>query len=243
MISIKNIINSQDYQKVKSVFFFKYILIPLAWPFTWLFVNLGFSPNNITYLRIVIIIFAYYLILINFGFIGFILLYLSLILDCTDGQIARVTNTATYFGKYLDGLIDSLFDFFFPIVVAYYLFQQTSEEKVFVLALTASLFNSLYWMVIQRYSLYKRFSSKAVPIKKFNSISSYLNNRLTIDIFDIKYFIFPFFLYFNYLEIFLKIMLFINFVVFIIYLIQRSINIYYLINISKKSSSHKDFKV
>lgn len=243
MISIKHIIHSQDYNKVNSVFFFKYILIPLAWPLTWLLANLGFSPNNITYLRAIIIIFAYYLIFINFGFMGFILLYLSLILDCTDGQIARVTDKATHFGKYLDGLIDSLFDFFFPVVVAYYLFLQTSEENVFVIALAASLFNSLYWMVIQRYNIYKKFSSKAVQIKKYNSIFSYLDNRLTIDIFDIKYFIFPFFLYFNYLEIFLKMMLFLNFLVFIIYLIQRSINIYYLINISKKSSSHKNFKV
>ena len=97
-------------------------------------------------------------------------------------------------------------------------------------------------MVIQRYTIYKKFSIKDVTHKKFKSISLYLENRLTIDIFDIKYFLFPFLLYFNHLENFLKILLCLNIAVFIIYFFERSLKSYYFINISKKSMSYKNFK-
>ena len=114
------IIGSQDFNKVESIFLFKYVFIPLAWPISWLFIALGISPNKATVLRLILIIISYLLILLhsNYVFIGFLLIYISLVMDCVDGQISRTQDSATHYGKFFDGLVDSILEITFPLIIA-----------------------------------------------------------------------------------------------------------------------------
>ena len=50
--------------------------------------------------------------------LGVILYLLSLILDFVDGNIARVTDTATYYGKFLDGAVNAVIEIMLPFSVA-----------------------------------------------------------------------------------------------------------------------------
>ena len=87
----------------------RYISYPLANFFVPIFYNLGFTPNMVTTLtllmRIIVIYYLYHkknyeLILILFIF--------SWITDGVDGQIARNYNMYTKFGDYYDAIVDNI---------------------------------------------------------------------------------------------------------------------------------------
>ena len=237
MYKIKDIIKSQDYSKVPSNFLFKYLFIPLAWPLTFILINLGVSPNQATYIRIIIHLIAYLFILIGSFITGYILIYLAIIFDCVDGQIARTKNNATYFGKFLDGWIDCIFEVSFVIFIALTISQQ--EEGIINIALLASLMNALYWITLLRFSIIKENKKKYKFNKIAKQISELLDKKLLVYWFDIKYFIFPFFIIFNKEKEFIYLLLIANSIFFLVYSLQK-MNIGYLVlNVHKISSTSK----
>ena len=234
---IKDIIRSQDYSKIPSRFLFKYIFIPLAWPITFLLLNLGVSPNQATLIRLITHIIAYLFILLGNFLLGYILIYLAIILDCVDGQIARTTNRATFFGKFFDGWLDCLFEISFIIFVS--LAIATKDENIIKLALMAALMNALLWITLLRFSLNKN-NKKIYKFKNIEKkIFSFLDNRLLVDWFDIKYFIFPFFVFFSKEKEFIFLLLIINSLLFLVYSLQKLYIGYSILNIHRSSSSSR----
>jgi phosphatidylglycerophosphate synthase len=76
--------------------------------FSWMFLRLGFSPNQLTYLMIVCGIGAGVATGLWSGLTGAIvtalLVQLYLLLDCSDGEVARFTGRTSVAGIYLDRL-------------------------------------------------------------------------------------------------------------------------------------------
>ena len=229
MYKIKDIIKSQDYSKVPSNFLFKYLFIPLAWPLTFILINLGVSPNQATYIRIIIHLGSF--------ITGYILIYLAIIFDCVDGQIARTKNNATYFGKFLDGWIDCIFEVSFVIFIALTISQQ--EEGIINIALLASLMNALYWITLLRFSIIKENKKKYKFNKIAKQISELLDKKLLVYWFDIKYFIFPFFIIFNKEKEFIYLLLIANSIFFLVYSLQKMYIGYLVLNVHKISSTSK----
>lgn len=233
--SIKEIINSQNYKKVESKFLVKYFFIPLAWPITWIFVNLGITANQVTFFRIPILIIVFFLIIFNYLVLGYCLFYFSFILDCVDGQICRVADKASVFGKFFDGWVDTVYDLSFSLIIA--LSIDSNTDSIMAIAILASLFNALLWIILLRYSLYEK-KHKKYKFRKFEKkFFSFVEKKLLVQWFDIKYFIFPFFLLFNYQKTFIYILLLINIILLIIYTLQKIYIAYCTLNFHRKSSS------
>lgn len=89
----------------------KYIHEPIALFFSRFFIKLGVSPNVVTILSMV------------FGVSGAVLFYsqnkawntlgiffqiFAAVLDCSDGQVARMTGKSTQLGRVLDGTVDGV---------------------------------------------------------------------------------------------------------------------------------------
>lgn len=69
--------------------------------FTWLFLNMGFSANQVTMVSLVIGIIG--ALLCNFNLLfGLILVYLYAIIDASDGEVARYNKTSSPKGLFLD---------------------------------------------------------------------------------------------------------------------------------------------
>ncbi len=82
------------------------ILISLIENTQHIFHNIGFNPNGITTLSIILSIYASIEILNkNFKYAG-ILFLLSYFFDCMDGNMARTYNQVTTFGDYYDHIGD-----------------------------------------------------------------------------------------------------------------------------------------
>ena len=78
-----------------------------SFPVTYCFINAGWSANQVSVLSwILIFIAAVCLCISNFWWmlIGVILTNFWLVLDCVDGNIARVKKIKTFMGDYFDAV-------------------------------------------------------------------------------------------------------------------------------------------
>jgi phosphatidylglycerophosphate synthase len=74
--------------------------------FTWVFIKIGFTPNQLTALMVVCGVLGGVAVSAGTGVAsaigGALLIQLYLLLDCSDGEVARVTKRTSIVGVYLD---------------------------------------------------------------------------------------------------------------------------------------------
>ncbi|HEU4685231.1 MAG TPA: CDP-alcohol phosphatidyltransferase family protein [Nitrospira sp.] len=89
----------------------RYFNRALSRRFTRLFLALGLSPNTITLLATVVGLsatIAFGLGSYEAGLVGALLFQLSAVIDCCDGEVARLTFTESPFGAWLDIAMDNV---------------------------------------------------------------------------------------------------------------------------------------
>ena len=82
------------------------------------------------------------------------LFYFSFVLDCVDGQICRVADKASVFGKFFDGWVDTIYDLAFSIIIA--LSISDYGDGIMSFAILASLMNAFLWVILLRYTMYEK---------------------------------------------------------------------------------------
>tara|TARA_B110000211_G_C13939224_1_gene490867 strand:+ start:159 stop:809 length:651 start_codon:yes stop_codon:yes gene_type:complete len=86
-------------------------------------VNTNITPNNLSWISLFLMVFSIPFIIFKennyFNLISFILINLSLILDCADGDLALKKNMKTSFGAHLDCTLDRLADNFFIMAIIF----------------------------------------------------------------------------------------------------------------------------
>ncbi|NMC99438.1 MAG: CDP-alcohol phosphatidyltransferase family protein [Bacteroidales bacterium] len=86
----------------------KLVLRPLSYPITWILLRLNVSANFVSYTSILFSISGAMLFSTfhpTYSLIGALLLNFYAILDCVDGNIARVTRTSNPFGGWADAIM------------------------------------------------------------------------------------------------------------------------------------------
>jgi phosphatidylglycerophosphate synthase len=85
----------------------KYVLRPLSFPVTWVLLKLGFSANQVTFFSGIAVILGMALMLMDNQLCiisGALLFNLWALLDCVDGNIARIRGTASKSGTFVDSI-------------------------------------------------------------------------------------------------------------------------------------------
>ena len=86
-------------------------------------INTNITPNNLSWISLFLMVFSTPFIIFKennyFNLISFILINLSLILDCADGDLAIRKNKKTSFGAHLDCTLDRLADNFFIMAIIF----------------------------------------------------------------------------------------------------------------------------
>ena len=108
-------------------------------------------PNTITTIRLILLPFAIFNILTGNNVTAFILILISYITDFFDGTIARLTNSATYFGMIYDGIVDRSFIIF--SLIALIIMPQT---RILSLIILSSLIISDLIIGLLTYKKYKK---------------------------------------------------------------------------------------
>lgn len=106
--SYKYIVDSLPVKKnSNSSWWVKLWVRKASFPFTFLFINLGFSPNAVSVLSIAFVLAACvgYVISTPATIItAVVLINVWLILDCVDGNIARCRKQKTIYGEFVDDI-------------------------------------------------------------------------------------------------------------------------------------------
>ncbi len=145
-----------------SSFWVKAVARPLSFLFTCIFANLGCSANFISILSGIVSLAGCVLLAMpdkTLSIIGIVLINFWIVLDCVDGNIARVTKKSTRMGEFFDaayGYIICAFNFLAIGIAAYhsssFLFGEHSILNIIIGALACS-FNLLPRLVYQKYTV------------------------------------------------------------------------------------------
>ncbi|MDH4127791.1 MAG: CDP-alcohol phosphatidyltransferase family protein [Spirochaetota bacterium] len=127
-------------EEILDYFFYR----PIASYFVKAVQNTSITPNQITVISLVfgmvagVFLSPYY----SIPFVGIILLAISNILDCSDGQLARVRKSGSMAGRVFDGLADS-FVFFSIYLFSCLKFNDTYGWYIWAIAVVASVGHSM----------------------------------------------------------------------------------------------------
>lgn len=117
-------------------FFSIFVLRRLSKPLTWLAVKIGATPNQVTILSFAIgLLAAYYFAQGDFWsvLLGAVLLQLSIVVDCVDGELARYTRQFSELGAWLDAITDRVKEYVVFLGLAYGAFVH-SGQNLWILA-------------------------------------------------------------------------------------------------------------
>lgn len=131
--------------------------------------NTRFTPIHITLLFGVSGLIAIYFILKNHYFLAGFFIILKSIIDAADGELARIKNTPSYTGRYLDSVFDIILNFLFFMTICYVYKTSFGLTLIafFCIQLQGTLYN--YYYVILR--------NKSVGGDKTSKIFEYKSPR------------------------------------------------------------------
>jgi hypothetical protein len=122
-------------------FFSTFVLRKISKVFTRAALNLKLKPNFVTVVSFLVGVFAAIEFSRSNYISGALLLQISLILDCVDGEVARYTKQFSRFGAWLDALSDRVKEFMAIGGLAYSV--QDSVKNIWILATIAVILQTV----------------------------------------------------------------------------------------------------
>jgi phosphatidylglycerophosphate synthase len=130
------------------------VLRPLSIPVTWLALRIGLGANAVSYISAIFSIGGGVLFALD-GFylplFGAVLLNIFSIFDCVDGNIARVTHTASLWGGWADAVMGFVAYTSVFLSTGVYVFLRTGWWPVLVITALTSSANLLTRLAYQIY--------------------------------------------------------------------------------------------
>lgn len=158
--SFKEIVQSLPKKKnSKSSWWVKLVIRKLSFIFTYIFINLGCSPWGASMISVFVALLGAVMLSIDSTvcrIIGVIMIEFWLVLDCVDGNIARVKKQSSEMGEFIDALSGYYVTGFVYAaigVAAYYTTRFTAYQLVFIILGAASSIAGLLCRIIhQKYT-------------------------------------------------------------------------------------------
>ncbi|WP_395050070.1 CDP-alcohol phosphatidyltransferase family protein [Flavobacterium sp.] len=143
--------------------------------------NTRFTPIHVTMLFGVSGMIAIYCILQNHYFFASFFIIIKSIIDAADGELARIKNTPSYTGRYLDSVFDIVLNFLFFMTICYV--SKTSFWMTllafFCIQLQGTLYN-YYYVILRNKSVGGDTTSKIFEYKSPRALPG--ENQKSVDI-------------------------------------------------------------
>ncbi len=121
--------------------FTEYVARPAASVVVYVLRNTPITPNQVTFLSAVVAAGAAAMLILLTGYLWLVIaaavFELSFVLDCVDGQLARLRRIASPAGHLLDFLMDELKAMFILAAIAVRLWQQEADVRFLVVGIAA----------------------------------------------------------------------------------------------------------
>ena len=140
--------------------------------FTWAAVRLKVTPNQITLISFAIgLLSAYEFSRGDFWsiFAGAILLQLSIIVDCVDGELARYTRKFSQLGAWLDAITDRIKEYLVFFGLAYG--AAKNGQELWIPAMAMMVFQAVRHLSDYNFARVNKLRSTDLPIIDFKQVS------------------------------------------------------------------------
>ena len=121
-----------------------WVFEPIAIRLTHLFIRAGISANAVTFMSLLTGVGGSILLYPQnrwINLMGILIISLAAVLDCCDGQVARLTNTSSQVGRVLDGTVDIIKCFATYLVLGFRMMNET-------IPFTDTVWSVYIWIVI-----------------------------------------------------------------------------------------------
>ena len=115
---------------------------------TWFLRNTRVTPNQLTIASIIAGLLCALFYAHGYFISGSLLLFVSHVLDCADGNLARITGKFSPIGKWLDKIGDRLCEAMILYGVGIYFINQENSEFWMAVAFTDSILLLLYFYIV-----------------------------------------------------------------------------------------------
>ena len=153
-------------------FFSVFVLRKFSKLFTWAAVRLKMTPNQVTLISFAVgLLSAYEFSRGTFWsiFAGAVLLQLSLIIDCVDGELARYTRQFSALGAWLDAITDRIKEYLVFFALAYGAAQ--NGRDLWIPAMFMMVFQTFRHLSDYNFARIKKVRSTDLPVIDFNQAS------------------------------------------------------------------------
>ena len=191
----------------------------LSFFLTPIFVMLGLNANQATLVRILIGICSIFFIFSGKIIIGLLIFFLGDIVDCVDGNISRIKNSATYYGKFLDGWVDIVIENLLILSLTYfYLINLNLNEFEIIFFIITIIVNLSFNFLLDRYHNFRRWANEHDFNIEYISILSQRNLIINNILNDLRYIFLLLIIYDNFNKYFIFIFLGVS----ILYSLQKT---------------------
>jgi hypothetical protein len=153
-------------------FFSVFVLRKFSKLFTWAAVRMKMTPNQVTLISFAVgLLSAYEFSRGTFWpiFIGAILLQLSIIVDCVDGELARYTRKFSALGAWLDAITDRIKEYLVFFALAYG--AAKSGRDLWIPAMFMMVFQTFRHLSDYNFARINKVRSTNLPVIDFNQAS------------------------------------------------------------------------
>lgn len=150
-------------------FFSVFVLRKFSKLFTWLAVKLKMTPNQVTLISFAVgLLSAYEFSRGDFWsiFVGALLLQLSIIIDCVDGELARYTRQFSQLGAWLDAITDRIKEYLVFFALAYG--AEKNGQNLWIPAMFMMVFQTFRHLSDYNFARISKSRSSNLPIIDFN---------------------------------------------------------------------------
>lgn len=169
---------------------YEYLALRVSFFITPLFIMWNISANAITLLMLLVG-------LVSAGFIatggnivlplGIFLFLFAQVLDATDGSVARMTQTSTFFGRFLDGVIDIIILCAIQLAFVRVILHQYHNETLMWVGIVSAVLTPFHHLYYDRYSAYARWINEENKMSIKPYIKRCLSPRLNWFLNDLHY--------------------------------------------------------
>jgi len=151
----------------------------LSFFITPFFLKLNISANVATYFSGGIGVLA--ALLICWGtrqylIIGLWFYLFSYLIDFVDGNIARVTGTATFFGKFIDGYVDIITQTALRLSLAFFVFVNNGPPYLIWIGVLSAILSPYQHLMYDRYSAFARWITEDTNVQ----LEPYIRNKIPL---------------------------------------------------------------
>jgi phosphatidylglycerophosphate synthase len=176
---------SKDNSKIynfKSTATILFLFSKISYFFSPIFIILKVDPNKLTYFNFVLSLLLFLLIIFgndNVFTLGICLYFLCLIIDFCDGSVARYYKITSFYGKFIDGLVDIFLKCFLILSVNIYFYKTLQNLNLLILGSIAMVLASFDTFILDRYSALVRWHNQEYKKKITSYIRKKFMSRLT----------------------------------------------------------------